>query len=196
MPVVCVMPTSPHSHFCSIHSEWSWTLWRCCTGILKKTNCGRKSNFQGQACLSWCKCKKKGCSQLCKCKYCKNTHGVRPPPSSTRRRISYDEQRQPLRGKTTDSFLHSKGEHIVTGYLTSLEDISLRGIVTFFITHGVYGVCYCCRNTLKSVHGHLQCMPTLWLPLYHRNDPTIYHILWNLSNQVIFVCVLLVYNSW
>ena len=71
---------------------------------------------------------------LCKCK---NSHGVRPSPSTTRRRASYDEQRQPLQGKTTDSFLGNKGERILSGRFTVLEDILLKGIVIFFITRGL-----------------------------------------------------------
>ena len=85
MPVVCVMPTSSSvistqpifvtytqsgpGHYDAV------VLGEDTSDPHKKTikcNCGRKSNFQGQACLSLrykCFREKKGCSQLCKCKY-------------------------------------------------------------------------------------------------------------------------------
>ena len=102
-----------------------------------KCTCGRKST--GAACLSLrCPCAraKKSCAKLCTCKECHNTYGIRPPPSTTRRRQSYDNQRQPLQGKRGSEFMIQAGESSNDGHLTTLESLLLKSIIVYFILHG------------------------------------------------------------
>ena len=93
----------------------------------------------GTACSSLrCACvrEKKECTILCVCKGCSNEHGIRPPPSTTRRRQSYDNQRQPLRGKPTNDFMVDTGEPSSDGCLTVLEILVLKCTLVYFIIHG------------------------------------------------------------
>ena len=68
---------------------------------------------------------KKGCTRNCRCKGCSNKHGIRPPPSTTRSQLTYDNQRQPLEGKPSNVFLAESGEPVTDGHLTKLEVLLL-----------------------------------------------------------------------
>ena len=83
-----------------------------------KCACGRNPmNTQ----VPWrCPCirDKTECSDRCRCKGCTNKYGTRPPPSTTRRRQTYDNQKQPLQGTPISVF---EGEPSNDGQLTLLE---------------------------------------------------------------------------
>ena len=135
MPVLCVLPTTTQS----IHSTQPIFLafpqsgpghYDAVVSAAESSNpsaeerikcySGRKQNSNTESCISMrCPClrKKKECTQLCRCKSCNNEHGTRPPPSATRKRRPYTEQRQPLAGSRTDIFLKKKGEDINKGHL-------------------------------------------------------------------------------
>ena len=153
MPILCIMPTtqmtvtaqpiflaytqSGPGHYDSVVSVSTEQTSR--PKRPTKCTCGRKSTISA-ACQSL-RCAsvrdKKECTTLCTCKGCSNTFGIRPPPSSTRRRSSYDNQRQPLRGKTSDEFMKETGELLTTdGHLTTLEVLLLKSIIIYFILHG------------------------------------------------------------
>ena len=105
-----------------------------------KCTCGRKNHFTGKACsTNRCPClrSKQQCSSSCRCKACENTLGSRPPPSSIRRRIVYDSQRQPLHGHTGASFLKVVGESSVHGRLTLYEVLVLKTIIIYLMLHGM-----------------------------------------------------------
>lgn len=106
----------------------------------QRWTCGRKIGFSAKACFtSRCPCAraKKQCNSLCRCKDCTNPHGIRPPPSKTRRRAFYDTQRQPLCGHPTDLFMQKKGESSLHGHLTLLEVMVLKALAVYFILHGL-----------------------------------------------------------
>ena len=154
MPVLCIMPTTqsalttqpiflaytqsgPGHYDCVLPIESSDSA----KTKPKKTRCtcGRNPKNLGTACSSLrCACvrEKKECTILCVCKGCSNEHGIRPPPSTTRRRQSYDNQRQPLRGKPTTDFMVDTGEPSSDGCLTVLETLVLKCILVYFIIHG------------------------------------------------------------
>ena len=79
-----------------------------------KCTCGRKKGTMGLACstsnlhhTSRCPCVKasRPCSALCRCQGCKNSLGTQSessgPPAEKRKRLSYSNQKIPLKGKTT-----------------------------------------------------------------------------------------------
>lgn len=145
-----------------------------------KCNCGRKPNTKGDVCTSIrCKCfrDKSECTDLCRCKSCKNIYGARPPPSTTRRRKSYDEQRQPLRGRTTDTFLKSKGEDNNAGHLTLLENLLFKSIVIYFILNGLH----ISPSSVFAVYTDIYCICQLChcvkFPLFKRSEDCVQHFL-------------------
>ena len=156
MPIICITPTvqsmdSAHPLFLTftqsvaghydyaIQIEAAVTAQKRAKASFTKCTCGRKANFQGNACCSSrCACvrSKQQCTILCRCKTCKNSLGSRPPPSSLRRRTAYDSQRQPLSGRTGHSFLMEKGESSVHGKLSLFEVLALKAIILFLMLHG------------------------------------------------------------
>ena len=112
MPLLCIMPTTeltgtvqpiflaytqsgPGHYDCAVPLPTEETP--SAQTKPTKCTCGRKPGYTGAACSSLrCACTraKQECSVFCTCKGCRNTYGVRPPPSSTRRRQSYDNQRK------------------------------------------------------------------------------------------------------
>lgn len=188
MPVLCVMPTSQSvvstqplflpftqsgpGHYDAVVSAVTQTA----SNSNAKCYCGRKSNFKGDSCFSIrCKCflEKRECTYLCRCKACKNIYRARQPPSTTRRRMSYDEQRQPLKGKTTESFLNSKGEVIDKGRLTLLEDILLKGIIIYFIIHGLQITAASVCKVYQDIYRLCQLCDSVNFPLFERNERCI-----------------------
>ena len=106
---------------------------------ITKCTCGRKVGFTAKACSTErCPCvrTKKYCTSLCRCKDCTNQYGTRPPPSTTRKRASYDTQRQPLCGVPADTFMKKVGETSRQGHLTLLEVMVLKALIVYFIVHG------------------------------------------------------------
>ena len=143
--------------------------------------------MQQQRCA--CLRDEKGCTTLCTCKGCTNTYGVRPPPSITRKRQSYDNQRQPLRGIPSHEFMLDKGELNTDGHLTTLEILLLKSIVIYFILHGfdvsVQNIFY----VYKQIYSvSLQC-ELVEFPLFERN---IEHIQRFLSK---LFCIIQLLNS-
>ena len=105
-----------------------------------KCTCGRNPKSDGKACSSLrCACVRgsKECTRSCVCKGCSNKYGVRPLPSTTRRRQSYDTQQHPLRGRPCDEFMADTGQTTTDGNLTSFEILLLKSIVIHFILHGL-----------------------------------------------------------
>lgn len=106
-----------------------------------KCTCGRKRDSESALICSTIRCpcyrEKKTCSKLCTCKHCNNHFGKRPSASSTRRRQSYDEQRQKTSGKKSLDFMKEAGEINVDGYLTLLEVLLIKVIITSCIIKGI-----------------------------------------------------------
>ena len=105
-----------------------------------KCTCGRNPKNTQVPCSSWrCPCirDKKECAGHCRCKGCTNKYGTRPPPSTTRRRQAYDNQRQPLQGTPTSVFIERAGESSNDGQLTLLEVLLLKSIIVYFLIHGL-----------------------------------------------------------
>ena len=111
MPLLCIMPTmqstlttqpiflaytqsGPGHYDCALPSESTGTLAEASKKPTRCT-CGSNPKSVGLAFSTLrCACTRdKECTTLCTCKGCNNGYGVRPPPSSTRRRQSYDTQR-------------------------------------------------------------------------------------------------------
>ena len=125
--------------------------------------CGRKHGFTGKACSNGrCPCIRRSthCTSLCRCKKCENSFGNRPNPSTTRRRIAYDAQRQPLCGKTTTDFMHDQQESTSTGYLNLLENLLLKAIFTYFLLNGISFS----EDRLLSVYNNI-CTLTKLIPV-------------------------------
>ena len=103
-----------------------------------KGYCGQKSDSSKETCTTLhCTCyrRSKGCHSNCKCKGCTNKNGVKTPQQHPRKRKKYDEQQlQPLKGRKTEDFMHTKREVINYGSLTAFEDIS---IAMHFALHGI-----------------------------------------------------------
>ena len=148
MPIICIVETMDTTHplfltfIQSGSGHYDYAL-PCNEAKVQakariKCNCGRKTDFKGKACLtSRCTCVRscQPCTSLCRCKTCSNSHGIRPQPSSVRRRMAYDTQRQPLCGQTGDSF--TKGESNVHGQLSLFEVLVLKTVILYFILHGI-----------------------------------------------------------
>ncbi len=159
MPVLCIIPTvevadSVHPIFITFtqagpgHYDYAIPVEQL--GVdsththvhkpkVTKCTCGRSVGFTGKACSTYrCPCTraKQQCTHLCRCKHCTNKHGCRPPPSTSRRRASYDTQRQPLCGVPADLFMQKVGETSLQGHLTLLEVMVLKAIIMHFIVHG------------------------------------------------------------
>ncbi len=106
-------------------------------------NCGRKSTFKGNACSfslnrysSRCPCynEKRPCSHFCKCKGCTNSFGTKStmvPPTcgQKRKRVAFDNQAVPLKGKRTMKFMETVGEPILIGNLSRMEFLVFCSIV-------------------------------------------------------------------
>ena len=126
----------------------------------KKCTCGRKAGFSGRACTtSRCACvlKSRGCSTLCTCKNCNNVLGIRPKPSSTRSRISYDTLKQPLSGKPIATFMQSKGDSTEQGNLSVMAVIVFKILMGFFILNG----CSLTKNNLLCAYNRILHVSTL-----------------------------------
>ena len=200
MPILCIMPTtqmtvtaqsiflaytqSGPGHYDSVVSVSTEQTSR--PKRPTKCTCGRKSTISA-ACQSLrCACvrDRKECTTLCTCKGCSNTFGIQPPPSSTRRRPSYDNQRQPLRGKTSDEFMKETGELTTDGHLTTLEILLLKSIIIYFILHdfevsvpNVYHVYHQVRNVCH------QC-DSVNFPLFERSIKCIEQFLRNILSTL------------
>ena len=116
---------------------------------------------------------KRGCTRNCKCKGCSNKRGVRPPPSTTKRRILYDNQRQPLEGKPSNDVLKESGEPITDGHLTKLEVLLLKTIVIYFIIHGLEISPSRVLLAYKNIYTLSQTCESVQFPLFNRNIDTI-----------------------
>ena len=119
-----------------------------------RCTCGRKCGYKGMACsTNRCICvhSKRSCTSLCCCKHCANVHGVRPPPAVGRKRIAYDTQKQPLCGRTTDSFLAEKGERKMHGPLTLLEILTLKAIIIYLMLNGLDVTVDCVASMYEMV---------------------------------------------
>ena len=116
LPILCVMPTTSITITTPIfltyvqdgpgHYDYAipveMELEKNCSALSKKCTCGRKPNFSGEACSGLkCPCvrSKVKCSSLCVCKACTNKYGQRPPPSKTRNRMQYENQKIALSGR-------------------------------------------------------------------------------------------------
>ena len=77
------------------------------------------------------------CTSACICKACANGFGLRPLPSTNKRRQPYDNQRQPLKGRSTNNFLTEMKETQNDGSFTLLESLLFKMIITHFILQGL-----------------------------------------------------------
>lgn len=105
-----------------------------------RCTCWRKPGHRGEVCnVLRCCCykSKRGCTSMCVCKACTNTFGCRPPPSSTRRRQIYDNQRQLLKGVTGIDFLAKINQAQNDGKFTLFESLLLKNIIIYFIIYGL-----------------------------------------------------------
>jgi hypothetical protein len=156
--------------------------------------CGRKEGFRGVPCstdmLGHCRCpcakRSMPCQSSCKCKGCLNAHGVRPSPSTTRRREKYDTQRQPLCGRKGSDFLQAANEQESIGHTTVFERLLVMAIVVFFMQSGididtkaerVYQA-YC------EVIGVSKMCTFVELPLFKRNQQYLARYLQKISKLI------------
>ena len=189
MPVLCVMPTSQtittaepvflaFSQNGPGHYDAAVSFQEIeSTKEVTKCNCGRKANFEGQACSSKrCKCFRMNekCQYSCRCKSCMNTYGIRPPPSASRKQRSYEEQeRQPLRGRITEDFMSSKSETIEKGSITLLENLLLKGIVMYLIAHGLAITSKTVLKMFKIIHYISMHCQYIDFPIFDRTESCI-----------------------
>ncbi len=186
MPLVCVMPTSltmlttqpiflVYTQSGPGHYDSAISVDSDSKALPKKRptkyTCGRSPKFTGVACSSLrCACiRDKECTRLCVCKQCSIQYGTRPPPSSSRRRQSYDSQRQPLQGKSGNDFLLEVGEPSTDGHLTTLEVVLLKTIIIYFILHGFQVSAKNVFSAYKQVFKVTQHIDLLTFPLLYRN---------------------------
>ena len=105
-----------------------------------KCTCGRKRDCDSATVCSSIRCpcfrEETTCSKACTCKHCNNQFGKRPSTTSTRRRQSYDEQKQQIRGKPSCEFMIEIGEAVVDGYLF-LEVLLIKVIIIYSIIKGI-----------------------------------------------------------
>lgn len=177
-----------------IHTKWCWTQYDCAVPMPSDSISASKK--QDAHVVETLRTQEQHahlgdvrCTTLCTCKGCTNTYGVRPPPSTTRKRQSYDNQRQPLRGIPSHEFMLDKGELNTDGHLTTLEILLLKSIVIYFILHGfdvsVQNIFY----VYKQIYSvSLQC-ELVEFPLFERN---IEHIQQFLSK---LFCIIQILNS-
>ena len=206
MPLLCIMPTTQitsitqpifltYTQSGAGHYDCAVPMPSDSISASKKTKvtrctCGRNPKNTRAACSSWrCACLRdeKGCTTLCTCKGCTNTYGVRPPPSTTRKRQSYDNQRQPLRGIPSHEFMLDKGELNTDGHLTTLEILLLKSIVIYFILHGFDVSAQNIFYVYKQIYSvSLQC-ELVEFPHFERN---IEHI-----QRFLLFCIIQLLNS-
>ena len=152
MPVLCIMPTvsstettQPIFITYTQNGPGHYDYAKSVTQPQQKTkstkcSCGRKQNFVGHACTTVrCPCirSKKHCSHSCICKTCANKYGCRSPPSTTRRRAHYFNQKQPLCGQPGHTFTREVGETDTAGSLTLLEVLVFKAILIYFILNSL-----------------------------------------------------------
>ena len=164
MPLICIMPTTSSNltpalcstnpiclaytpdtgerpgHYDSVIALSDSSLSQVKRTKVARCSCGRKPNAISVPCSSLrCPCFRdtKACCKSCTCKNCGNTHGLRPPVSTTRQRDRYDEQLYPLRRKPGCDFMRDIGEQIINGRFTTLEVLLLKDIVMYCIFHGI-----------------------------------------------------------
>lgn len=105
-----------------------------------KCTCGRKPGFSGSACTTGrCPCVRSisQCKSICCCKECNNHLGERPLPSSTRKRDSYETQRQPLYGRAVEEFMCTRQVSVLQGSLMLMEVMVLKATIIHFILNGL-----------------------------------------------------------
>ena len=164
MPLICIMPTTSSNltpalcstnpiclaytpdtgerpgHYDSVIALSDSSLSQVKRTKVARCSCGRKPNAISVPCSSLrCPCFRdtKACCKSCTCKNCGNTHGLRPPVSTTRQRDRYDEQLYPLRRKPGCDFMRDIGEQIINGRFTTLEVLLLKDIFMYCIFHGI-----------------------------------------------------------
>ena len=103
----------------------------CGKSAVNSENDSKSKNFcvdQGQGYMSRCQClrSKKECGLFCKCKGCKNPHGVRQPTqlSKSRKRKSCEMGGMRKKG---EMFLKEQGEDVKCGQWTEFESLLLLG---------------------------------------------------------------------
>ena len=173
MPVLCVLPTSgptvssqpiflaynqdgPGHYDCATQCV-STKASESKTSVITKCSCGRKPNHKVLPCTNLrCNCyrSKVKCTSACICKACANEFGVRPLPCHKRRRQVYDNQRQPLKGRSTNDFLTEMDETQTDGSFTLLESLILKMIITHFILQG-FDVS---ANSVLQAFKKIQCL--------------------------------------
>lgn len=165
-----------------------------------RCTCGRKQKLQNSGTTAACstmRCPcirgKSECTNACICKQCTNQFGVRPLPSTTRRRQMYENQRYPLRGKSTTDFMQEKSEKLCVGSLTDFESLLLKEIIIHCI---IYGIEISPNNvfTIYTNIFHLaQHCSSIEFPLFRRNMDVVKKVLKNLAIAItvmvsLFVC--------
>ena len=196
MPVLCIMPTSQSvaieqplflaftqhgaGHYDAVIPISASQMLQPTTDIVK-CNCGRKTNFEGNACSSKrCKCyrMKTNCKDVCRCKFCGNSYGNRPFVCGKRKRSSYVEQEhQPLRGSVTEDFMKSKSEVINKGHLSLLETLLLKGIVIYLIVHGLSITPNNVLNMFQIMQHICKQCNHINFPLFERSESCIIYII-------------------
>lgn len=153
-----------------------------------KCTCGRKRDFKGKACsILRCVCLRSGqaCSHMCTCKFCSNSYGTRPPPSSTRKRVPYAAQLQPLAGSTS-KFISVIDEDLQLGHLTIFEDILLKFLVCYLIMNGIEVSEGSLYDMYQQILALAALCPSIIFPVFDRSSSDIRKFLKKL-------CVLLDY---
>ena len=186
MPVLCILPTSGpiitsqpiflaynqsgRGHYDSAIPSPAPT--KLSKSKPTKCTCGRKPNYKVQPCTTLkCKCyrSKVKCSSACVCKACANVFGVRPLPSTSRRRNLYDNQRQPLKGRSSNDFLTNINEAQNDGNFSLLEALVLKIIITFFILQGLEVSTDNVFQAFMMVQCLCNCCSSVEFPLLKRN---------------------------
>ena len=155
------------------------------TSKVTKCYCGRKKDFMGTPCLSdfgghcRCPCARKSlpCKTACRCNHCSNINGVRPPPSTTRKRESYETQKQALSGRKGSDFLKSVNEQESVGHTTDIEKLIFTAIIIHFLHCGIDVSTEKVHSALSQIVDTSKVCTFIVIPIYKRSQRYIAHYL-------------------
>lgn len=156
------------------HSPPSSSTKRCVT----KCFCGRNQASKATPCASdiigncRCPCAKneQQCTSACRCKGCSNIYGIKSP-SSTRERVSYSTQKQPLAGRKGSQFLKIANERQSDGQTSSLEQLLLAVILVHFMAKGIRPKSenmFTAHSIIYDIIGKL--FPLIDIPIFKRSS--------------------------
>ena len=203
MPIICILPTTgptistqplflaytqtgPGHYDCAVPCE-SANQPEKEKPVVTKCTCGRKPNMKGMPCQSLrCNCyrSKTKCTMRCVCKMCANEFGVRPLPSTSRRRQTYDNQRQPLKGRSSVDFMAENREVQSEGHFTLLESLLFKMMIIHFILYGLDITPQNMLQAYKKIRYLCNCCNSIEFPLANRTIKNFEHHLSKLYSTI------------